>query len=55
MNDPGCMRDAARRWVRRTPGRRASDRRPTIENLLCAAGVLVWAWCIYEVARLLIR
>jgi len=44
-----------RPFVRRTRGRRAYDRRPSLESLLVAGGVLAWAWCAFEVLRLVLR
>jgi len=46
---------AARPRVRRSRGRRAADRFPTVESLLAAGGILAWGWCAYEVLRLFVR
>ena len=42
----------ARAWVRRNRGRRATDRRLTLETLLSMTGVVAWAWCAYQLLRL---
>jgi hypothetical protein len=41
-----------RAWARRTPGRRAGDRRLRVETFLVAGAVIAWAWCAFEVVRL---
>jgi len=46
---------APRARVRRSKGRRASDRLPSLENLLVAGGITAWAWCAFEVLRLVLR
>jgi hypothetical protein len=38
--------------VRQNRGRRASDRRPSLESMLGAASLLAWSWCGYEILRL---
>jgi len=47
-------RQASREWVRRKPGRRATDRRLTLERVMIAVGVLAWIWCGYELVRLFV-
>ena len=37
--------------VRRSRGRRASDRAFRVEGILAAIGVIAWAWCAYELIR----
>ena len=51
------MQDYAigRTRVRRSRGRRASDRLPSAEAVLAACVVLAWAWGGYELAQLFIR
>lgn len=54
------MRDAdtnaaARIWVRRSRGRRSTDRRMTLETVLAAGVILAWAWGIYEVTLLFLK
>lgn len=45
--------DGATRFpVRRTRGRRASDRRSTLEAVLIAAVVVAWGWGAYELVQL---
>jgi hypothetical protein len=46
---------APRMRVRRSKGRRASDRLPSLETLLVAGGIVAWAWCAFEVLRLVLR
>ncbi|HEY1749935.1 MAG TPA: hypothetical protein VGG29_01645 [Caulobacteraceae bacterium] len=58
MNTPHWMLThpgQARTWVRRSRGRRASDRRPTLESVLGAAVVLAWVWGVYEVTLLFLK
>jgi hypothetical protein len=50
MNEP-----APRMWVKRTRGRRASDRRMNLETVLVTGVVLAWAWGIYEVTLLFLK
>jgi hypothetical protein len=38
--------------MRQNRGRRASDRRPSLETMLGAVSLLAWAWCGYELLRL---
>lgn len=45
----------SRAWVRRTAGRRASDRRLRLESILAAVGVIAWSWCAYELVRVFVR
>ena len=52
MRDPDAV---ARRWVRRSRGRRASDRAVRLEAILGAAVILAWAWGVYEVTLLLLK
>ena len=49
------MPDAPRVKVRRTPGRRASDRRPKLETILGVAVLLAWTWSMYEVGLVFIH
>jgi hypothetical protein len=44
-----------RLWAKRTRGRRASDRHPSLEAILVAAVIVAWGWGAYEVVRLFIR
>jgi hypothetical protein len=44
-----------RKRVRRSRGRRASDRGPRIEAVLGAAVILAWTWGIYEVTLLFLK
>lgn len=46
---------APREWVKRTRGRRASDRRPSLQSILGAGVILAWAWGIYEITLLFLR
>ena len=41
--------------VRRSPGRRASDRFWRLEAVLGAAVILAWAWGVYEVTLLFLK
>jgi len=41
--------------VRRTRGRRESDRRSNIEAVLIAAVVIAWGWGAYELAQLFLQ
>ncbi|MGH6955528.1 MAG: hypothetical protein ACREEW_02555 [Caulobacteraceae bacterium] len=41
--------------VRRSKGRRASDRRPSIEAILGAGALVAWGWGIYELTLLFLR
>ena len=41
--------------VRRTKGRRASDRLPSVETLLVYGCIIAWAWCAFEVLRVMLR
>ena len=47
--------EQARTWVKRSRGRRASDRRMTLEAVLAGAVILAWAWGIYEVTLLFLK
>jgi hypothetical protein len=59
MSSPTWMRMNAestrRKWVRRSRGRRASDRALRIETVLGAAVILAWAWGVYEVTLLFLK
>jgi hypothetical protein len=60
MTTRSWMRDvdgatATRLWVKRSPGRRATDRRMTLETVLAAGVILAWAWGIYEVTLLFLK
>ena len=41
-----------REKVRRSRGRRAADRLPSLESALVAAGILAWAWSAYQMLAL---
>ena len=41
--------------VRRTRGRRRSDRLPSAEVILTAGVILAWGWGGYELAQLFLR
>jgi hypothetical protein len=48
--------ESTRAWVKtRNRGRRASDRRVTIETVLAGGVILAWAWGIYEVTLLFLK
>ena len=47
--------DTPRVWVKRGRGRRATDRRMTLETVLAAGVILAWAWGIYEVTLLFLK
>ena len=47
--------ETSRTWVKRGRGRRASDRRMSLETVLVTAVVLAWAWGIYEVTLLFLK
>jgi hypothetical protein len=57
MNTPTWMstQPAPRSWTRRTPGRRAADRRPSLEAILGAGVILAWAWGVYELTLLFLK
>jgi hypothetical protein len=60
MTTRSWMRDidegaATRLWVKRSRGRRATDRRMTLETVLAAGVILAWAWGIYEVTLLFLK
>ena len=44
-----------RQWVRRSRGRRASDKGVRIEAVLGAAVILAWAWGVFEVTLLFLK
>jgi hypothetical protein len=48
-------RASTRGWVRRSRGRRSSDRRLTLETILAVGVVLAWAWGVYELTLLFLR
>ena len=56
MNTPSWMiaERAPRKRVRRTAGRRASDKW-SVESILFAGVVIAWAWGAYEIALLFLR
>jgi hypothetical protein len=41
--------------VRRTRGRRAADKRPSMETLLMLGVLLAWSWGIYEVTLIFLK
>jgi hypothetical protein len=45
----------AKPWVRRNLGRRAGDRRLSLESTMVIGVVLAWAWGIYEITLLFLR
>ncbi len=45
---------SSRSWVKRTRGRRASDRL-NLETILFTGVILTWAWGIYEVTLLFLK
>ena len=47
--------ESTRAWVKRSRGRRAGDRRPTLETVLATGVILAWAWGIYEVTLLFLK
>ena len=47
--------DTSRSWTRGSPGRRATDRLPSLEQALGAGVVFAWTWSLYELVRLYIR
>ena len=49
------MARTQRRQVRRSRGRRASDKFPSLESVLVSGGILAWTWCAYEMLRLVLR
>jgi len=51
MNDQALVRER----VRRTKGRRATDKLPSFEALLTVGVVLAWAWGGYELAQLFLK
>ena len=57
MNTPSWMstQPAPRSWTHRTPGRRAADRRPSLEAVLGAGVILAWAWGVYELTLLFLK
>ena len=60
MNTPSWMMNTpraipAKPQARRNRGRRASDRRLSIETTLAVGVVLAWAWGVYEVTLLFLR
>ena len=46
---------ATRAWVRRSRGRRASDRAFRVESVLAGIGIIAWAWCAYELIRIFVH
>ena len=61
MNTPSWMMEtmhAARPnkpWARRNRGRRAMDRRLSLETILAIGVVLAWAWGVYELTLLFLK
>jgi hypothetical protein len=60
MNTPSWMLETAHRvatrgFVQRKRGRRATDRRLTLETVLAVGVVLAWAWGVYELTLLFLR
>jgi hypothetical protein len=60
MNTPSWMMHAtpttrAKPWVRRNLGRRAGDRRLSLESTMVIGVVLAWAWGVYEMTLLFLR
>ena len=58
MNSPTWMQSSEslpRKKVRRTRGRRASDRSIRIEAVLGGCVILAWAWGVYEVTLLFLK
>jgi hypothetical protein len=60
MNTPSWMMEAmhtapAKAWVRRSRGRRAGDRRLSLETTLTIGVVLSWAWGVYELTLLFLK
>jgi hypothetical protein len=45
----------AKPWVRRNLGRRASDRRLSLESTMLIGVVLAWTWGLYEITLLFLR
>jgi len=45
----------AKPWVRRNLGRRAGDRRLSLETTMVIAVVLAWTWGVYEMTLLFLR
>ena len=60
MNTPSWMMEAthtrpAKPWSRRNRGRRAGDRRMSLEMAMAIGVVLAWAWGVYELTLLFLR
>jgi hypothetical protein len=60
MNTPSWMMETmhaahAKPWARRARGRRATDRRLSLESILTIGVVLAWAWGAYEVTLLFLK
>lgn len=60
MNTPSWMMDTThaprpKPWAPRNRGRRASDRRLTLETVLAVGVVLAWAWGVYELTLLFLK
>jgi hypothetical protein len=59
MNTPSWMMEThatpAKPWARRNRGRRAGDRRLSLEMAMAIGVVLAWAWGVYEVTLLFLR
>jgi hypothetical protein len=61
MNTPSWMMETTARggqpkpFVRRNRGRRAADRRLSLETILAIGVVLAWAWGVYELTLLFLK
>jgi hypothetical protein len=60
MNTPSWMMHTtpatpAKPWVRRNLGRRAGDRRLSLESTMVIGVVLAWAWGVYEMTLLFLH
>jgi hypothetical protein len=61
MNTPSWMMEMtpgvarAKPWARRNRGRRAMDRRLSLEAILTVGVILAWAWGVYEVTLLFLK
>jgi len=58
MNSPSWMRiseTTPRQWLRRSRGRRASDRGLRLEAVLGAAVIVAWSWGVYEITLLFLK
>lgn len=60
MNTPSWMMETAhaprrKPWAPRSRGRRAMDRRLSLESILAIGVVLAWAWGVYELTLLFLK